>query len=233
MLVHAHSQPGLNFTQSGVDRAAGVDKWPTHNMQLQLPTFLRSMHDVILLTGLQMRYLASLQQCKSTMPVLVNSALRQVQQINSVVALSKHEPSSGLASFTTASDMGSAVEYTWTASIGWQWETVQRAQEIAHAGVSERQAAADAVLWDLDETRRVAGDAQIAQHVAALQQRQQEATAREQEQAQAAHKASMQRAALLQQRLLEIDSHQAQLLVCSKLCCSCVSCRRVFILADG
>lgn len=187
-------------------------------MQLQLPSFLISMHDMILLTGLQMRYLASLQQCTNTVPVLVNSALRQVQQVNSAVALCKHEPSSGLDSFTAASDIISVGGYTWTTSIGWQWETVHSAQQITHAGALERQAAADAMLWDLDETRKAAGNAQIAARVAMLQERQQQAAAREQEQAQAAHETSMQRAALLQQRLLEIDSHQAQRLVCYSIC---------------
>ena len=213
MLMHAHSPAGLNFGRSGASDSTGLQEWPAHSIKLKLPRFLSHMHDAILLTGLQMRYLAKLKQCAHAMPVLTSSALRQVQQANSAVALCKHEPSSGLDSFVPAPDLSSTGGCSWTMTIGWQWETVEGAQEIAQAGVAERQAAVDEMLCDLHEARRAVGTAQVAAQVAALQQRQQEAAAREQEQAQVAHEASMQRAAALQQRLLEIDSKQAQRLV--------------------
>ena len=219
LFTHAHSPAGLSFGRSGAGGTTGLEQWPAHSMKLQLPRFLSYMHDVILLTGLQMRYLARLKQCTHTMPVLVSSALRQLQQANSAVALCNYEPSSGLDSFTAAADTSSGGGCSWTMSIGWQWETVHSGQEIAQAGAAERQAAADEMLWGLDETRRAAGTTQVAAQVAALQQRQQDAAAREQEQAQAAHEARMQRAASLQQRLSEIDSHQARRLVCAPLCC--------------
>jgi hypothetical protein len=217
MFLDARSPHRLDIHQAVGKDSNGMAHWPMHNIHLPLPTFLRSMHDVIFVTGLQMRYLAGLQPCVHTVQVLVDSALRQLQQVSSAVALSRHEPSSGLDSFTAASDIGSfgaqIGTYSWTTAIGWRWETVQRAQAIADAGALERQAAADAMLWDLDEMRKARGDAHVAACVASLQQRQEEAAAREQAQAQLAHEANMRCAAELQQQLLDIESQKAQRLV--------------------
>lgn len=209
MLIRSPTSAGLNFNRPG----AGMEQWPAQITQLQLPRFFSSMHDVILLTGLQMRYLSSLQQCTKTVPVLACSAQRQLQQVKSVVALCDDEPSSALASFGAAPDLGAPEGCTWATSIGWQWETVQSARQVAQAGASERRAAADSMLWNLEEVRRAAGDDFIAERTAILQQRQWEATEREQQQAQEVHEMNMQRAALLQQRLLEIDTRQKQRLV--------------------
>ena len=208
-------------SQSGSRQAAfescGLAR-PLPHSNAYLPSFLKPLHDCILVAGYQLRFLSHLPQMRAAVDSLSRSALQQVSLLRAaVVAESGELPEAASALDRSPEHMTSASashQARWQVGLAWSWRTAAAMETASNSAVDEREALVSAALADLASQRQAADDANAATLLAKLQAREAEALIREQEQQAAHEQERVRKHEMLERQRLAIDERQKGRQVC-------------------
>lgn len=204
-------RPHRRLFQTARTSSVTAKPWrlPLTGLHLQLPDFLLPLHDVVLTTGVQMRFLASLPQCKFTMGLLTDSALRQMQCMRAGVSICGEEPASCMSLFGSE-NVSAGVDDVWAPTMGWHAQAVQHASAVTQAGIEERQAAVQRLVSELSDLRAAKAAGIVRDRLQELQSHLHASQLQEQRHVQAQHADRMKRAEELQKRRAAAEEHRAQ-----------------------
>jgi hypothetical protein len=174
-----------------------------------LPSFLQPLHEAILLSGYQLRFLARTRAMAAAVESYVRSAEQQARLVRATVRTESHEPptSSDMGAGLAASTCSGTVQERWLTGLGWQATTVRALRRLSSAGARERQALMASALSDLRARRNAVQHEALAEQLAQLQRAQAAAVAREQAQQAAAEEARLQRVEAMRAARAEADAH--------------------------
>lgn len=216
----------------GSDDNSKTGQLPFTDLHLELPEFLMPLHDTVLTTGIQMRFMASLLQCKFTMQLLTDSALRQVQSMRSGVRICREEPVACMEGFGNSStpDVVGTADDAWGPTIGWHAQAVQHASAATQIGIEERQAAVQNLITELSDLRMADVAGVVRERVKELQKHLRDAQIQEQRQLQVQHEERKKRAEELYKQRTAAEEHQARGRVCPLWCCARVLPLGLYVL---
>lgn len=197
---------------------------PLTGLRLELPGFMAPLHDIILTTGVQIRFLASLSQCQFIVPLVTDSALRQMQGMRAGVSICSNEPSACMRPVHTARKLSvpAGQDPAWGPSMAWHAPAVQHALSVTCTGVKERQDAVNTMMARLSESRAAEEAGVALERLQDLQNYQRLAQLEEKRAVQLQHVKRLQRAAELQKQQCAAEEHQSRAQVCQHTGGSCL-----------
>eukprot|EP00892_Ulva_mutabilis_P007503 jgi/Ulvmu1/5124/UM021_0141.1 len=184
---------------------------PLPGLHLELPDFLVPLHDVVLTTGIQMRFLASLPQCRHTMRLLTDSAMRQVQCMRASVRICSEEPAACMRVFGHDGEASTTAELDegWGPTMGWHAQAVQYVSAVTKTGTDERRGAIQSLIAELSNLRTAYAAGVAQEQVEELQKHVHTAQLHEQQQVQARHAKHIKQADELQRQRAAAEDHRA------------------------
>lgn len=177
---------------------------------MELPDFLVPLQDMILITWVQMRFIGHLRQCMFVLPILADSASRQMDSMRAGVHVFEDEPFSCMASFHakyTVITEGQAA--TWAPTLAWSAPAAERASHVIFTGLKERQAAIDDMITKLSVQRDADKANAECEQMRQLQQHQHLARLQELRRAKERHTETMRRAETLKSLQADAEDYLA------------------------